>query len=76
MPRQQHWSQSISFAHSQGYGTHGRHLRRSRPPVWTETPDETLDDGPGLMTSRAFWLGGALSLGFWTLLALVVRGVF
>ena len=71
MARQQNWSQSISFVNS-GLDPRGRHLRHSRPAGRMEA----ADDGPGLMTSRAFWLGGALSLGFWTLLALLLRSVF
>jgi hypothetical protein len=28
--------------------------------------------GPGMLASRAFWLGGAMSAGVWTLLLRVV----
>lgn len=70
MTRQQNWSQSISFVNSQAHPARARDQHRSRKPAWKE------DEGPGLMTSRAFWLGGVLSLGFWTLVVLVLRDVF
>lgn len=30
------------------------------------------DQGPGLLASRAFWIGGALCVGFWIFVAWVL----
>jgi hypothetical protein len=32
---------------------------------WSHDPVESAGDGPGLLVSRAFWVGGALSLALW-----------
>jgi len=71
MTRQQNWSQSISFVNSQAHSPFARDQQRSRKPARKEA-----EEGPGLMASPAFWLGGAFSLGFWTLMVLVLRDLF
>jgi hypothetical protein len=38
-----------------------------------EQVDIDIDEaGPGMLASRSFWIGGALSAGLWTLLLLAV----
>ena len=44
-------------------------MHLSMPPRAGDEPDEQ-DAGPGMLLSRSFWLGGAMSAGVWTLLLL------
>jgi hypothetical protein len=44
-------------------------MHASRLPRAEDEPD-LQDAGPGMLLSRSFWLGGAMSAGIWTLLLL------
>ena len=52
---------------------------RQREPFVVEQPerigDATEEAAPGLLASRAFWIGGALSIAAWTLLYQLVAAL-